>query len=354
MAKPLLIFFSITLLAIITGYAQTMDSDKEHLYFFNHSYIDLNTLQIIEVDGIVTSDFKTAGKFHARFEIPLWFRYSYQVVIYENTIFEIINGNEIKITDRNTNKESIINYEKANIKFDSSSVNNFLIATSHGVLHIRRLKDQYRYFISKYDRSGNELFSLSFEYTPIADEETSYPYLDYFMHTDTHMVFTSYSSDYKKTCVIDLEAGTATTYEFTINGVIRAEDEKKIIGFIQIDDNTSDLRVIMLSGNTPIVKVSAYHYDTVETVLVDDVLYAAEYSTIDTGSTLRAFNLKTGELVWKADVKQLHAEHSQYYNKVYLSLHENRLILEGIEAQGIYLQIFDIRTGERLYVSDTF
>lgn len=334
-----------------------MDSDKEHLYFFNHSYIDLNTLQIIEVDDIVTSDFKTAGKFHARFEIPLWFRYAYQVVIYENTVFEIINDNEIKITDRDTDKESIINYEKANIKFDSSSVNNYLIATSHGVLHIRRVKDQYRYFISEYDKNGNELFSHSFEYTPVAEKEDSYhsySYLDYFIHTDTHLVFTSYSSDYKKTCVIDLKAGTTTTYEFTINGVIRAEDENGIIGFIQIDDNTSDLRVIMLSGNTPIAKVSTHYYDTVETVLVDDVLYVTEYSKIDTGSTLRAFNLRTGEFVWKADVKQLHAEHSQYYNKVYLSLHENRLILEGIEAQGIYLQIFDIRTGKRLYVSDTF
>jgi outer membrane protein assembly factor BamB len=83
--------------------------------------------------------------------------------------------------------------------------------------------------------------------------------------------------------------------------------------------------------------------------MLGETLYVSFYHGIATGSSLYAFTRSTGKLLWQADVKQLNVSHSEYYNTVLLSNWKNYIILEGIEAEGHYVQIFNKDTGERLF-----
>jgi hypothetical protein len=51
---------------------------------------------------------------------------------------------------------------------------------------------------------------------------------------------------------------------------------------------------------------------------------------------------------WTADVKQINASHSEYANKVTLSMYKNKIVMEGNESYGNYVQLFDAETGKRL------
>jgi hypothetical protein len=79
----------------------------------------------------------------------------------------------------------------------------------------------------------------------------------------------------------------------------------------------------------------------------------ARYSPIATGATLYKVNIggDKRELIWQADVEQLNVGHSQYYNDLYLSRFKDKIILEGREASGSYLQIFNNQNGKLLYIS---
>src|SRR5690606_32229672 len=85
-----------------------------------------------------------------------------------------------------------------------------------------------------------------------------------------------------------------------------------------------------------------------EFLLKGDLLYIANYHPIATGSSLHCFDLKTEKMKWTADVLQVNASHSEYYNKVTLSMYKDRLLMQGDEAYGSYLQIFDAESGKRL------
>jgi outer membrane protein assembly factor BamB len=89
--------------------------------------------------------------------------------------------------------------------------------------------------------------------------------------------------------------------------------------------------------------------DAAKTVLKDSILYIAMYPVISDGSDVDAYNKNTGKLLWTGDVKHMQVAHSEYYNTVYLTLFHDKLILEGVEAGGQYLQVLDAKTGKRLF-----
>ncbi len=89
-------------------------------------------------------------------------------------------------------------------------------------------------------------------------------------------------------------------------------------------------------------------------ILKNNLLYIANYHPIATGSSLHCFDLNSRKMKWTADVKQIMASHSQYSNKVILSMYKNKIIMEGDEAYGDYVQIFDAETGKRLAVFGDF
>jgi hypothetical protein len=172
--------------------------------------------------------------------------------------------------------------------------------------------------------------------------------LYYFGCTPDYLIFTSNNRDYPKTVTVELQQGKVTTYDFSIAGIIRDEDESNVPGFITINRDESKFTTLLLNlswkGSLP-----GNGYNKAEILMKGEVLYVSFYHGIATGSSLYAFNLGTGEKLWQADVKQLNVSHSEYYNTVRLSSWKDYIILEGIEAEGHYVQIFKADSGERVF-----
>jgi len=355
--KHIILIFIITFFGFSQIDAQIENhSEYENLYSFKDNYINLDNYQIIYTDVLLSYTFKNISQYSSRFEIPLWFDSYIGEVVYNNKYFLINEDNSICITDLTTGEERTIENMERGIDLDNVSLNNFLISTSNGVLHIKRLEREYGYVIYKYDENGHILFYVYLEHTDIVVEGNSHyshPYLSYLMHTDDYMVFTSYNRDYEITYLINLNNGEIKSFDFIANGVIRDEDERTIIGFVIFDEEDQSIKVNLITHEWTANMNNNFH-DVAQTLIKDNILVIADYCNIATGSNLYAYDLNTGKFLWQADVEQLNVGHSEYYNTVILSLYENKVIMEGIEAYGRYLQVFDINDGSRLYISDDF
>ena len=323
--------------------------NPESLYPFEDYYINLDNLERVEVNGTLSSNFKTSSKYASRF-----IKASYDKVKFRGKEFVILPENGLKIVDLRTGMEKILENKEKDIEKDING-RSFVFSTNNSVVYIKKLDGEHGYMIYKYDEDGNEIFSVQIEHTDIVKKGNvrhHYPYLYYFMHTNDFLIFTSYDSRYEKTCVINLENGDTDFFEFIAAGVIRGEDENSINGYVIIPDNTETLEVKYLDNSWQANLKHIANSNKVQTILKDSILVVADYHQIATGSNLSAFNIYTGELLWQADVKQMNVGHSEYYNEVILSMYSDKVIMEGIESYAHYLQIFDIETGERLFVSD--
>jgi len=328
--------------------------NNENLYSYKDYFINLDNLQVIQSQENFSNTFKISGIYSGRFNIPFWFESYPKEVIYKNKFFQLSEDNIVKIIDLDTKEEKILKNMEDGIDLDFTSGNSFLLSTSNGVLQIKKLISEYGFIIYKYDENGHILFNLNLEHTDIIVEGNihhSYPYLAYLMNTDDYIVFSSYDRNYDLTYLIDLNNGEFKSYDYTVSGVIRAEDENTIIGFVVI--NEENIRVDLFSYEWTTFLNNNYS-NAVQTLVKDNILVIADYNTIATGSNLSAYDLNTGNFLWEADVNQLNVGHSKYYNTVILSLYEDKVIMEGIEAYGSYIQIFDINNGERLFTSDDF
>jgi hypothetical protein len=331
-----------------------MEDPNFKYYPFDGYYVDLETLQRIEIDGILPTNFKSLSDYAFRFYAPEnWINNFYKECSYLNSSFKIENDLSISIKDRSTNKTLTIENPDKGIDTDNVSGANFIFSTSSGIVEVKRLEGKNAYHIRKYNEYGKCKYDVAVEHTKIEiTGNTHYhkPYLNYFTCTDKCLIFTSSDRNYPKTMQLNLIDGQKTEYNFSINGVIRTDKEENISSFICIDENKHNFKTIILNHSWTASPENLWA-NTAETVLVGNVLYIAFYHEISTGSSLYAYDLITGKALWQADVKQLNVSHSEYYNKVYLSSYHDKIIMEGIEAEGKYLQIFDAKSGKRLYSS---
>lgn len=79
----------------------------------------------------------------------------------------------------------------------------------------------------------------------------------------------------------------------------------------------------------------------------DARLYVARFSNISSGAEVRAFQLKSGEEVWRTRVVGLGPiGHSEYLNEVQIGvLGAGRLQVLGWESAGRYIEILDVASG---------
>jgi hypothetical protein len=331
-----------------------MEDKNLKFYPFNGYYINLETLQRIEIDELLPTNFKSLSDYAFRFYAPEnWINNFYQDVTFHNCRFKIENDLSIRITDRNTSESIVIKNPDKDIKVDRVSGAHFLFATQNGIIEVKRLEGKNGYRVRNYNEQGKCRFSTEIEHTHIDIKGNTYyhkPYLYYYTCTDDWLVFTSNNREFHKTVQVNLKDGKVSDYPFRVNGVIRTDDEANIPGFICMDEEKQSFRAILLNHSWNCNTKNLWA-NTAETVLIDNVLYVAFYHGIATGSSLYAYDMLSGKELWKADVKQLNVDHSEYYNKVYLSAYKDRIIMEGIEAEGKYVQIFDAKTGKRLYCS---
>lgn len=359
--KIVFVFANIFILSSIVNYTATaqMKTNKksDNLYPFENYYIDLDTFKKIENKEEIASNFKTDSKFFQRFEAPIWFKDYPTQVTFKTSIFSTDEKGFLKLTDSKSSYSIILENKEENIPLSNTTGNNFLLKVSTGIIHIKKLDNTHGYYIGKYDEKGKVAFKTNIEHTKILKEENTHthrPYLSFFTYTDDCLIFTSYNNTYPCTQLVNLVNGDLTTLSTSINGIIRSEDEKSVTGLVPIIDNSS-FQKIDIHSQKPIWGKKADYYlsdrSMVETIEKDTILLLCFYNPIATGSSLYAHHKETGALLWKADVKQLNIGHSRYSNSITLSLYKDIVIMEGIEAGGNYLQLFNINTGERIFSS---
>lgn len=215
------------------------------------------------------------------------------------------------------------------------------------------MEDMYKthFIICKYNPDGKELMRKEIEHTFITHPEPKTDYHHRYLYfgglTASQMIFTSSIgfAERSKTVLLAMDDFSVKEFDKASNGIILDGDENNLVGFVT--NKEDKFTVNMLDGSRYGFEIK-YGDPACDFILKDSLLYIANYHPIATGSSLHCFDLRSGKMKWTADVKQINAAHSEYMNKVTLSMYKNKIIMEGDEASGDYVQIFDAVSGKRL------
>jgi PQQ-like domain len=83
--------------------------------------------------------------------------------------------------------------------------------------------------------------------------------------------------------------------------------------------------------------------------LREPLLYVATFPHIDSGCTVEALRVATGESAWSTPLTALGpVEHIKYSNEVQMTLAGDQLVVYGLEIQGRYIEVLDPDTGKTL------
>ncbi len=327
-----------------------------NLYPFDNYYINLDENNAVLIDGIPSTNFKTCSKYAHRFT---------------NIISDSVTLNGKTFVVENNKEKSIYNINifegKKRINTINLPVERPLPKVHEYYIHllpykndiIMFMEDFYttHYMICKYNSEGKELMRKEIEHTYITHPEPNTNHYNRYLYfnnlTASQMIFTSHIAfaDKFKTIVLSMDDFSIMEYDKTANGIILDDKDENFAGFVS--QNKNQFTVQMLDKRTFTFEIK-YGNPSCDFILKDNLLYIANYHPIATGSSLQCFDLKTGKMKWTADVKQIMASHSEYSNKVILSIYKNKIIMEGDEASGDYVQIFDAETGKRLAVFGDF
>ena len=289
--------------------------------------------------------------------ISLGQRHKWNTVYLNGKKFELnAKSNVINIYGRDGSYlQDVIDNESAFKRNINGS--DFIFIADNCVVHVKDLESETGYIISAYNEFGIERYKVHTEHTAIEKTgETNYHkrYLNYFTHNSKFVVFTSnvFYPEYSKTVIIELSTGALTEIPFTINGVL-FDSLGYLAGLLQYDEKTNE--VIYYDPVGQHMKWRYKYSDKmvsptrITAISSGNKIILALYHRISTGSDMLALDTGTGKLKWHAKVEQLNVSHSKYFNNVNLYSYKDKVLLEGLESYGKYLQVFDINTGTKLY-----
>lgn len=311
---------------------------------------NLESNNIILIDGIPCVDFKNCSKFSHKFN-----KTNNSFVIIANKTFIVdkdLNQDKYDILITESEKEVGIIHLPVDEYFSKTRDCQISIFNYDGQL-IMFMEDVYAtdFVVCKYDIDGNELNRKVFENTflSLSEPETikRHRYLYFKDIVGKDMVFTSlaFSTEKSKTIILSLDDFLIREFDKTANGLIANEDETCLAGFASNNEDCFD--ILLFDGQTFLFKLESAA-PVCDFILQDNLLYIANFYASATGSSLYCFDICNNKIKWQADVRQLNIGHSRYYNNVILSKYKNKIIMEGNEAQGSYVQIFDANFGNKL------
>jgi hypothetical protein len=321
-----------------------------NLYPFDSYYIDLETNSSILIDGIPSTDFKKCSKYSRKFANII----SDSVCIGTRTFIVDSDSDRGKynIVIRENNK--LISTIYLPIESPLPEVQEYSVwIFPYGESLIMFMEDMYstEYVICKYDKNGKELNKTMVENTFVThpNKETDYHhrYLYFKEIIGNEMIFTSHIAfaEKSKTVILSLDDFTTKEYDMIANGLIADETETKLAGFAERKDEKYE--IVLLDGRKFSFDLK-YADPACDFILNGDNLFIANYHPIATGSSLYCYDISAQKMKWQADVKQVNASHSEYYNTVIITMYKNKIVMEGIESYGEYVQIFDAESGKRL------
>jgi hypothetical protein len=138
-----------------------------------------------------------------------------------------------------------------------------------------------------------------------------------------------------------------------LDSMVAAENAGLTAAFVIEEGHASGAFVLAKRGG-PQVKVRAHRMTAA--VVRGDSLYVTDYDTISSGCTVVAYNLATGKKAWAKELEGIGPiDHSKYRNYVAMSVERHpkikdafALVVTGWEAQGAYVEVIDLMTGEQL------
>ncbi len=328
------------------NYHTAANENKVFVYRFQNKFLDLESLKYIDTNMIKTFYEIKKESIHANMfsKDPICNK-----VIFKKNIFELTENRDINIYDGKGKLIKTISDPDKKIPSDNISGNSVIFSVASGVIVIIRLEGENGYQIKKYDENGNIKGTWKIPHTIIEKKGNvfeSIPYLYYFAHTDDAIIFSSiYYGKPSGSIILNLYDSTQIKCDQPVGGIIVKSEDNTLAGTISLSDKSLEIK--MHTKNWKIVDKGSG--DAAKTVLSDSILVVARYHNIATGCQVKAYNINTGNLVWIGDVKQLNVDHSKYYNIVHITLYKDKLILEGNEAFGNYLQLLDLKTGKNLF-----
>lgn len=315
-------------------------------YSFEGKFYDLETLKQVPA-GPNPADFKNCSTYGYQFQSPL-----NDTVIYMGKTF-FVGRKTYQLFIQENGKQVAVKMPVADPLPEVHEYYFTLLTVSDGVVVI--MEDYYGtgFTILKYDENGKELARTGFEHTFVTHPEPSTNYMHRYLYlghtTPTQLIFTSHMAfgEKDKTIVVELSDLSKKAYDYKIAGIVSDESQQKAKGFV-VNKGDGKFTVKFPETGKEINFNIGYGDGACTVILKNKKLIVANYHPISTGSSLQCFDAGTGNMIWKADVVQVNASHSEYYNTVYLSLYKNKIVMEGHEAYGKYLQLFDLDTGKRL------
>jgi hypothetical protein len=328
----------------------SMDTGPNMKYYkFDGYYIDLDNLKATS-DSFMGATFKDLPPYAWRFSNPI------ADSLYINGHSFVIENNE----EQERYKLHIIKNGNWKTSVDLP-VDTPLAEVREYYIHmfpykndvIVYMEDMYttHYYIMKYNSDGKELMRKDIEHTYVTIEGNTYehhPYRYFSYLTPHHMVFSSgFWPDKPNNVILSLDDFSVQEYKDGADGIILGDGEKEIAGFISFNGQSKKHTIHMINGKKYQVKLDEWRSGC-NVLMSKQYLYIATFHPISTGSGLACFDMDKGEIVWTADVLQVNASHSEYSNNVTLSMYKDKLIMEGNESYGNYVQIFDPKDGKRL------
>jgi hypothetical protein len=246
---------------------------------------------------------------------------------------------------------------------NGKEIQPFTLSHPLGIILIYEFPDSLYYHIYRMKYNGELTGHLRIMHTKIKDELTesgkmsiSYErYLYPYDYRENYLVLSgSWSSnEIRKTVVVNLVDMKMMEYDFALSSVIWDDFDGSAKGFILAPESReysekSTLKMFWKADSSYIELEIPYASEKCQTILWGSKLVVANYHPISTGSSLHCFDIYSKKILWTADVLQMNVDHSKYFNKVTISKYNDRIIMEGNEAYGNYLQIFEMHSVKRV------
>jgi hypothetical protein len=126
-------------------------------------------------------------------------------------------------------------------------------------------------------------------------------------------------------------------------------NDKDTIGYLKIVNESIVLLNKIDKKQKWQANIPTIYGENVKSILLNDSLYIAIYSSVATGSSLICLNASSDKNIWNGEVKGLNISHDLYKNEVFIHKMGDRIIVAGEEAGGNLLQVIDYKTGKNLF-----
>ena len=321
---------------------------NEHLYPFNQRYFNLKTLEYEASSEEKAHSFKTDSKYAVRYK-----RLAIDKIAYKGMLFEALEDNGLLLKNLTTKAATPLPNHEKDIPRQGLS---YLLEVTGGIVHIKPLKADNGFMVYKYDENGSQAYGVQIRHSEFVQKGAfSYhlPYLGYKMHTANTIVFSSYVDRIKETVTLSTLDGSSSKFDFSSIGVIRDEAmDMDIHGFVQLDQEKNALLITYISDNFSIERPYFANCTHAETLIKGNSLIIAVYDGRGPNAQLLAVDLTSKEIKWEAEVARFGGTADKaYFNTIWLGEYEGKILLEGYEPKGKYLQIFDSSNGKRLWKS---